>query len=226
MKVVVLIVFAGWASFCVKWYVCDIHQACLEKPTSVIRQTDAPRRDSDHLEVVLPAPPPKLPSAAPPPTTLTPEVKPKSAEVEEPRAKQLPSKAAKRPFSGKPINPSRVEIIQAALSAKQGTVYFPATTVGAAGQRTIEQLLKPWAEQVDKKKTIVVTGYSDFVGDETTKLEAGLRRAEMVRNALVAVGIPRNKIQCETHGDQSKPGSNDTPKGRYLNRKVVLKIYP
>ena len=50
-------------------------------------------------------------------------------------------------------------------------------------------------------------------------------RAEAVKQALVALGIPAPRILVEGHGAEEPVSDNDRPKGRLANRRVELKLF-
>jgi outer membrane protein OmpA-like peptidoglycan-associated protein len=50
-------------------------------------------------------------------------------------------------------------------------------------------------------------------------------RAEAARQALVAAGIAKQRIDVEGHGSEESVADNAKPKGRLANRRVEIKLY-
>jgi outer membrane protein OmpA-like peptidoglycan-associated protein len=71
-------------------------------------------------------------------------------------------------------------------------------------------------------KPMVVEGYTDSVGSETTNQKLSKDRAESVRAYLVSKGVPSDKITSVGKGKANPVASNDTPEGRANNRRVEI----
>lgn len=72
------------------------------------------------------------------------------------------------------------------------------------------------------KERVVVTGYTDSVGSDTYNLKLSERRANTVRDALVADGIAADRITTRGMGESNPVASNDTAAGRAQNRRVDI----
>ncbi len=87
-------------------------------------------------------------------------------------------------------------------------------------QRSIDQLaafLKTHPEQ-----SIQVNGFTDSRGSEALNESLSQRRAQAVRDALVAQGIDASRILASGLGESYPVASNDTAAGRQLNRRVEI----
>lgn len=83
----------------------------------------------------------------------------------------------------------------------------------------IAQLLK------DKtNRPIVLEGHSDSVGNDAVNLALSEKRAQNVRNALLARGLPADRLTARGYGKSRPLAPNDTELGRKLNRRVELII--
>jgi len=71
---------------------------------------------------------------------------------------------------------------------------------------------------------ITVSGHTDSTGDEINNLELGLRRANEVRDILIAEGVPAERITAEGIGAPNPIADNDTPEGRAQNRRFEIEI--
>jgi outer membrane protein OmpA-like peptidoglycan-associated protein len=75
--------------------------------------------------------------------------------------------------------------------------------------------------------SLVVEGHSDSTGQEATNLELSQRRADAVRQYLVANRtLPAEKIQAVGFGSAKPLASNQTAEGRAVNRRIDLVITP
>ena len=72
---------------------------------------------------------------------------------------------------------------------------------------------------------VVIVGHTDSKGDPKYNIDLSKRRAESVRNFLVAGGIPGNKLRVVGMGAKEPIASNSTDKGRALNRRVEIVIF-
>ena len=67
-----------------------------------------------------------------------------------------------------------------------------------------------------------VEGHTDSLGTDGYNLVLSRDRAAAVRNALVARGVPRDRIDMTGYGEDYPVASNDSPSGRQLNRRVEI----
>ncbi len=75
--------------------------------------------------------------------------------------------------------------------------------------------------QVDK---IVVRGHTDSIGTEAYNMKLSERRAEAVKQALIAEGIDGSIIVTEAYGESQPVASNKTREGRQQNRRVEIEV--
>jgi outer membrane protein OmpA-like peptidoglycan-associated protein len=92
-----------------------------------------------------------------------------------------------------------------------------------AAQDQLDQVAKALKDQGDMKP-MVVEGYTDSVGSDTTNLKLSRDRADAVRSYLVSKGIPSDKITSVGKGKANPVASNDTADGRANNRRVEIVI--
>lgn len=72
--------------------------------------------------------------------------------------------------------------------------------------------------------TISVDGHTDSVGSSSSNQVLSERRASSVRSYLVDQGVSSSRIVARGYGETQPKGSNDTPEGRQLNRRVELHV--
>jgi len=87
---------------------------------------------------------------------------------------------------------------------------------GRAAVRTAADTLR------GTKERVLVTGYTDSVGSDAYNLRLSERRANTVRDALVAEGIAADRITTKGMGKSNPVASNETAEGRARNRRVDL----
>ncbi len=107
-----------------------------------------------------------------------------------------------------------------ALAENRVVVIFPQ---GVAGLPSAEDRKLDLASRLfrDANPTLMfVTGHSDTVGEEYTNLLLSARRAEVVKRALVARGIPANRLLLQALGT-SDPANLSEPTAAD-NRRVVI----
>jgi outer membrane protein OmpA-like peptidoglycan-associated protein len=73
---------------------------------------------------------------------------------------------------------------------------------------------------------IMVAGHTDGDGSEAFNQDLSVRRAESVRNALVAQGVSAARITTMGFGESQPIADNNTAAGKQLNRRVVITIVP
>lgn len=72
------------------------------------------------------------------------------------------------------------------------------------------------------ERQVLVEGFTDSEGSEPGNLELSARRADAVRQALVARGISPQRIATQGYGEAFPVASNSTFAGRQLNRRVEI----
>ena len=69
---------------------------------------------------------------------------------------------------------------------------------------------------------ISVEGHTDATGTDAYNQDLSTRRAAAVRQALVAGGVPAERIVSVGYGESQPVATNDTPAGRQQNRRVEV----
>jgi outer membrane protein OmpA-like peptidoglycan-associated protein len=72
--------------------------------------------------------------------------------------------------------------------------------------------------------TVQVEGYTDSSGSVDYNRGLSQRRADSVREALIARGIDPRRIESRGYGEMTPVASNDTAQGRQMNRRVEVVI--
>ncbi|MDV6320091.1 OmpA family protein [Chromohalobacter sp. HP20-39] len=87
-----------------------------------------------------------------------------------------------------------------------------------------EAVLMDVAEKLSANETVDVRleGYTDSIGSASYNKDLSQRRADSVKDFLVAHGVERNNITTMGYGEQNPIATNETPAGRAKNRRVEL----
>jgi outer membrane protein OmpA-like peptidoglycan-associated protein len=85
--------------------------------------------------------------------------------------------------------------------------------------RNIAEILEAYPNVAMK-----VGGYTDNTGDPAANLDLSQRRATNVRQALVDLGVPANRLQAEGYGERHPVADNLTEEGRQQNRRIALNV--
>jgi OOP family OmpA-OmpF porin len=82
---------------------------------------------------------------------------------------------------------------------------------------------KAWLEK-HPESTIVVTGHTDYIGNQPYNLELGLKRARTVLKYLETKGIPQSRVTIDSKGEDQPAADNTTSEGRAKNRRTEITI--
>jgi outer membrane protein OmpA-like peptidoglycan-associated protein len=86
------------------------------------------------------------------------------------------------------------------------------------------------APLVSSNSTVVISGYTDIVGEKTHNLNLSTQRAQEVQSildtAFTKTGITGVTYQTHGYGETNAAFSNTLPEERFYNRTVVIDIIP
>ncbi len=92
------------------------------------------------------------------------------------------------------------------------------TELQPAATATLDSMLAAIAREPNRH--IVVEGHTDSSGDNAYNRELSQRRAEAVRQYLIAHGVAAGRISAVGKGEADPIAANDTAEGRKRNRRV------
>lgn len=101
---------------------------------------------------------------------------------------------------------------------------FDSATIRPGFRETLRRVADVLLDYPESEATIV--GHTDSVGSEAYNLELSRRRAEAVREALIAEGVPPERLRAEGRGEAEPRADNATEAGRQLNRRVEIYVSP
>lgn len=89
-----------------------------------------------------------------------------------------------------------------------------------AGMNTVRKLGDVLAQ--NPQRTVLVEGFTDSVGGTAYNQDLSERRAGAVRDALLGMGIGRERIAVRGYGEAYPVAGNDNAGSRQLNRRVEI----
>jgi outer membrane protein OmpA-like peptidoglycan-associated protein len=92
----------------------------------------------------------------------------------------------------------------------------------SGASRKLDQLAQFLVEHPDRR--VQIDGFTDSVGSDSYNEELSQRRANAVREALIARGVEPSRIGTEGYGKSYPVASNGDSGGRQLNRRVEVVI--
>ncbi|AFM05113.1 outer membrane protein/peptidoglycan-associated (lipo)protein [Bernardetia litoralis DSM 6794] len=99
---------------------------------------------------------------------------------------------------------------------------FDKSDLNTGAKQSITKLSKVLNEYPDTRLTI--QGHTDSKGDDNYNRTLSSKRANAVRDYLVANGVKSNRLNTVAYGETSPVASNDTEAGRAKNRRVEVII--
>lgn len=95
-------------------------------------------------------------------------------------------------------------------------------TLRSSGLRKLDEFINPIRQ--DSSHLVYVEGHTDNTGEVTYNQRLSERRAQAVKEALIAKGITPNRLVAKGYGETHPIAGNTTKKGRQQNRRVEIVI--
>lgn len=115
--------------------------------------------------------------------------------------------------------------IDSLIRLDQLNVYFETASsdLDSVAMADLEAL---YAQSVEQKcDSIYINAHTDNVGEVNSNMALSLQRAEAVKNYLVQLGMIDQQIKIEEFGESQPIASNETERGRGLNRRSAVETY-
>jgi outer membrane protein OmpA-like peptidoglycan-associated protein/uncharacterized protein YidB (DUF937 family) len=116
-----------------------------------------------------------------------------------------------------------VESVVAAIN--QGIINFPSGSAQIPADNL--ELVRRSAQAIQSlpaTSRIEIGGHTDNVGDPASNMALSQQRADAVRDALVASGVPAGMLVARGYGDTQPRASNDSEQGRFQNRRIEYSV--
>ena len=99
---------------------------------------------------------------------------------------------------------------------------FGKATIRKDSNKSLDEAVKVLAEYKDLH--VLVSGFTDDVGDRQTNLDLSEARAKSVKEYLLSKGIDASRIDTRGAGPDDPIADNKTEKGRQQNRRIEFKL--
>jgi OOP family OmpA-OmpF porin len=99
---------------------------------------------------------------------------------------------------------------------------FDSARLTAEGESNLDGAVTTLRDNPDVR--VVCEGHTDSIGSEAYNEQLGQRRADSVRDYLVAQGIDPSRVRSVSFGESQPQASNDTEAGRAENRRVEVVV--
>lgn len=203
-KSLVFVAFAAWSILCWRWYVCGLMQAC-DAVTAKDTEEVVAIHD-ERLDTVI--------------AKKDPDIQP----LNNAGTAKSGNSGASSP-GAKPVTPSNMDEVQMEEIEDRMVIYFPYKSSRKEDNAAIDAYLAGLARHlIASGEKVTITGHTDFVGEPGDNYNFGLRRANGIRDILIKKGVPKTQIRCKSFGDRKPVATNDTPYGRYLNRRAEIRV--
>ncbi len=77
---------------------------------------------------------------------------------------------------------------------------------------------------IETGEKIIIKGHTDSHGDSELNFSIALRNAKDIRDVLKAKGVPKDKIETTSRGEDEPVGDNTTEIGKIDNRRIEISI--
>jgi outer membrane protein OmpA-like peptidoglycan-associated protein len=81
------------------------------------------------------------------------------------------------------------------------------------------------AEYGIQGRTVLIEGHTDNKGADDYNLKLSIKRVQKIRQLMLDMGVPDERISIVGYGEEMKTNNNSTIKGRELNRRVDFTIF-
>ena len=99
---------------------------------------------------------------------------------------------------------------------------FDKSNLRPEGQAVVDQVVG--SMKANPGDTLTVVGHTDSVGTDEYNMGLGQRRADTVKNAIIAGGVDAGRVSSMSKGESEPAVPNDTPANRQLNRRAVFQF--
>jgi len=126
---------------------------------------------------------------------------------------------------GAEVSVEEVNGQQQLVVTMESTLLFETDSAGITyGRDSLDQIAETLNEFPES--TVIVKGFTDSRGTEEYNQQLSERRANAVRNYLIAKKVAASRITAIGFGESLPVAPNDTEEGRQRNRRVEMDIIP
>ncbi len=74
-------------------------------------------------------------------------------------------------------------------------------------------------------RTVLIEGHTDSFGNDQYNMQLSIKRVQRIRQLMLDMGVPDERISLVGYGEQMKSNTNKTDEGRQLNRRVDFTVF-
>jgi OOP family OmpA-OmpF porin len=117
---------------------------------------------------------------------------------------------------------SAAEIAKEQIEAQRITFAIDSAEIDGAGHGVVQRVSKLLAANPGAR--VVVQGHSDDTGPADYNQQLSERRANSVESALLAAGIPKDRLETRGFGPSQPLENSEAPEARAKNRRVDFQV--
>lgn len=118
-----------------------------------------------------------------------------------------------------------IERVQVFELSDRVEIHFPYNSKRKEENDAADAYLSKLAQELKTtNRRVLIEGHADFVADRAFNNRLAQARANNIRSILIAKGVAPKSITIKSYGERKPKATNDTPQGRYENRRVEIRI--
>lgn len=135
---------------------------------------------------------------------------------------QRPAQSAQRQTT---LAEDNIDAVQVLELEDRVQIHFPYNSVQKEENAAIDDYLNRLAQTLRASGgKVSIAGHTDGIGEASYNKTLSLTRAKNIRRILIAKGVDAKQISIVSYGESKRIASDDTPAGRYKNRRVVIRL--
>jgi OOP family OmpA-OmpF porin len=99
---------------------------------------------------------------------------------------------------------------------------FNSAVVDIAGDAILENVAADIKANQDVNIKVLIAGHTDSIGSDAYNFALSQRRAQSVKDKLLAKGVPNDRLFTKGYGEERPIATNQTAEGRAANRRVEI----
>ena len=123
-------------------------------------------------------------------------------------------------LSGKPLEAADAAAAANEIDIKEAVYFeFDSAELNAQNQNSLSQKAK-WLQSHPQVAAILIEGHCDERGTDAYNMALGARRADAIKNYLIDLGVPNNKLETQSFGEEKPADPNHNEAAWAKNRRA------